>query len=193
MKALQRISNWLKGPKKETTTNAPDLLDDLNLVESQGEMNEDGSITWFNQGTESGNPKLRTTSGITAKELTTAMKNVGKKIQEKQMPEDHGYLKLAVLNVLQRSEQPMSNYHIRKEIYLNKHSYKIDNPVTERVVRDAIKDLRMAGQPICAGYKGYWLSTNKAEIVEQADKLYYTARGMNEAAQVLYDVAKGYK
>jgi hypothetical protein len=157
MKALQRITNWLKGPKQETTTNAPDLLDDLNLVESQGEV-------------------------------------IARLKYEKQAKQDdHGYLKLAVLNVLQRSEQPMSNYHIRKEIYLNKHAYKIDNPVTERVVRDAIKELRMAGQPICAGYKGYWLSTNKAEIVEQADKLCYTARGMDEVAQVLYDVAKGYK
>jgi hypothetical protein len=157
MKALQRITNWLKGPKQQTTTNASDFIQDFDLlVESQGE--------------------------VTAR----------LKYEKQAKQDDHGYLKLAVLNVLQRSEQPMSNYHIRKEIYLNKHAYKIDNPVTERVVRDAIKDLRMAGQPICAGYKGYWLSTNKAEIIEQAYKLYYTARGMNEAAQILYDVAKKY-
>jgi len=107
-------------------------------------------------------------------------------------PDDYGYLKKAVLNVLQRSERPVSNYMIRKEIYHNKEVYNLTNPVTERAIKSAIKDLRLAGQPICANVKGYWLSTSKDEIQEQADKLYYTARGMNQAAQVLYDVAKGY-
>lgn len=108
-------------------------------------------------------------------------------------PDDYGYLKIAVLNVLQRSERPVSNYMIRKEIYHNKESYNLTNPVTERAIKSAIKDLRLAGQPICANVKGYWLSVSRGEIEEQADKLHYTARGMNQAAQVLYDVAKGYK
>jgi hypothetical protein len=157
MKALQRISNWLKGPKQETTTNTPDLFHDFDLlVESQGEV-------------------------------------IARIKYEKQAkPDDYGHLKLAVLNVLRMNEGPISNYHIRKEVYMNKQAYSIESPIHERVIKSVIKDLRLAGQPICASQKGYWLSNDKAEIVEQADKLYYTARGMNSAAQVLYDVAKKY-
>jgi len=157
MKALQRITNWLKGPKQETTTNAPDLFHDFDvLVESQGEV-------------------------------------IARIKHEKQPKrDDYGNLKLAVLNVLRMNDGPISNYHIRKEVYMNKHVYSIESPIHERVIKSVIKDLRLAGQPICASQKGYWLSNDKDEIIEQADKLYYTARGMNEAAQILYDVAKRY-